>query len=72
MTAGAIDPEQLAAVVNGPLQFKAGLDVRILLGAPQHPEHQDDARRGSRYNKGGDQAATSIVCISWSRFDRNS
>ena len=34
MTTSAIDPEQLAAVVNPPLQFKAGFDVRVLLGVP--------------------------------------
>jgi hypothetical protein len=67
MTPSAIDPEQLSAVVNGPLQFKAGLDVGVLLGAPQNPEHQHHAGCGSRHHKGRDQAATPIariICIS--------
>ena len=56
-----------AAVVNGTLQLKAGLDVGVLLGAPQHPEHQHYASRGSRHHQRGDQAATPIariICIS--------
>ena len=61
MAAGAIDSEQLAAVVNGPLQLKAGLDVRVLLGAAQNPEHQHHAGRGSRHHERGDQAATPIA-----------
>ena len=67
MAAGAIDSEQLAAVVNGPLQLKAGLDVGVLLGAAQNPEHQHHAGRGSRHHERGDQAATPIariICIS--------
>ena len=54
VAAGAIDPEQLAAVVHGPLQLKAGLDVGVLLGAPQHPEHQHHASRGSRHHQRAD------------------
>ena len=61
MTAGAVDAEQLAAVVGGSLQFKAGLDVGVLLGASQNPEHQHDASRGSRHHKRGDQSATPIA-----------
>ena len=67
VAAGAIDSEQLAAVVNGPLQLKAGLDVGVLLGAAQNPEHQHHAGRGSRHHERGDQAATPIariICIS--------
>ena len=39
VTARAIDSEQLAAMVYPPLQFKAGLDVGILLSASKNPEH---------------------------------
>ena len=61
VAAGAINTEQLAAVVNGPLQLKAGLDVGVLLGAAQNPENQHHAGRGSRHNERGDQAATPIA-----------
>lgn len=43
MTSGAVDPEQLASVIGIPLQFKGCFDVRILLGAVDHPEQQHDA-----------------------------
>ena len=64
VTARAIDAEQLAAVVNGTLQFKAGLDVGISLGTPKNPEHQYDASGRGRDHKSGDQAAPSIGQIS--------
>ena len=64
MAAGAVDAEQLSAVVDGTLQFKACLDVGILLGASENPEHQHDTSGRSRHHKGGDQAATSIAWIS--------
>ena len=60
VTAGAIDAEQLAAVINGTLQFKAGLDVGISLGTPKNPENKYDASCRGRDHKSGDQAAPSI------------
>jgi len=58
MTAGAVDPEQLPAMVSGALQIQSGPDVRILTGIPQNPEQQHDAGTGGEHHQGGDQSTT--------------
>jgi hypothetical protein len=60
VTARAVDTDQLAAVVNGTLQFKAGLDVGISLGTPKNPENQYNASGRGQHHKSGDQATPSI------------
>ena len=61
MTAGAVDPEQLAAMVGGALQIQGGPDVGILAGIPQNPEQQHDAGAGGEHHQGGDQPTTPFL-----------
>ena len=61
VTAGAVDPEQLPAMVRGALQIQGGPDVGILAGIPQNPEQQHDAGAGGEHHQGGDQSAAPLL-----------
>ena len=61
MAASAVDPEQLAAMVDGALKFKGGPQVGILAGIAQHPEKQHHASCSGKNNQGGDQSTTTVA-----------
>ena len=61
MAASAVDPEQLAAMVDGSLKFKGGPQVGILTGIAQHPKKQHHAGCSCKNNQGGDQSTTTVA-----------
>ena len=66
MATGAVDAEQLPAMVGGAWKIEAGAYVGILAGVAQHPKHENNASCGCQHNEGCDETTTSFRLFSCS------
>ena len=66
MATGAVDAEQLPAMVGGAWEIEAGAYVGILAGVAQHPKHENNASCGCQHNEGCDETTTSFWLFSCS------
>lgn len=61
MASGAVDPKQLASMVGISVEFKRGLDVRILLSTVDDPKQQHSTGGSRQDNKRSNQAAAALA-----------